>query len=302
MYEFDNETWHYGVTIFAGSVMSLMAGIVFGGLSAYGAYNVSTDSKNIKVSLCEYAEAEMIMSQFADNWLKRPSASWHCVMVFPFFQWPLESSQSWWEWDTRNLANYCRQASWLAWGQSRTRQSLLSNSRITQWCCTLITDFLIPLSHSLLMVFRLLLLIVAWLTARILLISRQGDVSWWTFAVNTPKPQFCVVSQLSCDQSLVWACNKCLTNICRSFDMSVLCGWSSILIWPWYYSLSVRSVKCDLTESRRSNNTIVFTSFIFKNVFYYWQLNKWQFFKIKFPSLFTRLGRLILLKKSTLFS
>ena len=34
--------------------MSLMAGLVFGGLSAYGAYNISNDSKDIKISLCEY--------------------------------------------------------------------------------------------------------------------------------------------------------------------------------------------------------------------------------------------------------
>ena len=37
----------------AGSVMSLMAGLVFGGLSAYGAYNVSNDPKDIKMSLSE---------------------------------------------------------------------------------------------------------------------------------------------------------------------------------------------------------------------------------------------------------
>lgn len=34
--------------------MSLMAGLVFGGLSAYGALNVSNDPSNIKISLCEY--------------------------------------------------------------------------------------------------------------------------------------------------------------------------------------------------------------------------------------------------------
>lgn len=34
--------------------MSLMAGLVFGGLSFYGAYNITYDSKDIKVSLCEY--------------------------------------------------------------------------------------------------------------------------------------------------------------------------------------------------------------------------------------------------------
>ncbi|MED6255549.1 hypothetical protein ATANTOWER_011308 [Ataeniobius toweri] len=34
-----------------GSVMSLIAGLVFGGFSAYGAYNVSNDPKNILASL-----------------------------------------------------------------------------------------------------------------------------------------------------------------------------------------------------------------------------------------------------------
>ncbi len=43
-----------GYVLFVGSVMSLMAGLVFGGLSAYGAYNISSDSRDIKVSLCEY--------------------------------------------------------------------------------------------------------------------------------------------------------------------------------------------------------------------------------------------------------
>lgn len=33
--------------------MSLIAGLFFGGLSAYGAYNVSNDPKNILVSLGE---------------------------------------------------------------------------------------------------------------------------------------------------------------------------------------------------------------------------------------------------------
>lgn len=34
--------------------MSLMAGLVFGGLSFYGAFNITYNSKDIKVSLCEY--------------------------------------------------------------------------------------------------------------------------------------------------------------------------------------------------------------------------------------------------------
>ncbi|TNN56159.1 Transmembrane protein 14C [Liparis tanakae] len=40
-----------------GSVMSLMAGLVFGVLAAYGAYNVSYDPKDIKVSLRKCVEA-----------------------------------------------------------------------------------------------------------------------------------------------------------------------------------------------------------------------------------------------------
>ncbi|XP_029305612.1 transmembrane protein 14A [Cottoperca gobio] len=44
-----------------GSVMSLMAGIVFGGLSAYGAYNVSADPKDIKVSLLTSGVLSLVM-------------------------------------------------------------------------------------------------------------------------------------------------------------------------------------------------------------------------------------------------
>ncbi|XP_053291955.1 transmembrane protein 14A [Pleuronectes platessa] len=44
-----------------GSVMSLMAGLVFGGLSAYGAYNVSNDPKDIKVSLIASGLLAVIM-------------------------------------------------------------------------------------------------------------------------------------------------------------------------------------------------------------------------------------------------
>ncbi|XP_034465545.1 transmembrane protein 14A [Hippoglossus hippoglossus] len=44
-----------------GSVMSLMAGLVFGGLSAYGAYNVSNDPKDIKVSLIASGTLAIIM-------------------------------------------------------------------------------------------------------------------------------------------------------------------------------------------------------------------------------------------------
>ncbi|KAK1905454.1 Transmembrane protein 14C [Dissostichus eleginoides] len=60
-----------------GSVMSLMAGLVFGGFSAYGAFNISYDPKDIKV--------------FADCWspfgpdgneiqeIRENSACWHHV-------------------------------------------------------------------------------------------------------------------------------------------------------------------------------------------------------------------------------
>lgn len=42
--------------------MSLMAGLVFGGLAAYGAYNITNDSKDIKVSLCEYTQVQFEMN------------------------------------------------------------------------------------------------------------------------------------------------------------------------------------------------------------------------------------------------
>ncbi|XP_054455651.1 transmembrane protein 14A [Anoplopoma fimbria] len=44
-----------------GSVMSLMAGLVFGWLSAYGAYNVSYDPKDIKVSLISSGVLSLVM-------------------------------------------------------------------------------------------------------------------------------------------------------------------------------------------------------------------------------------------------
>ncbi|XP_070696657.1 transmembrane protein 14A [Pempheris klunzingeri] len=44
-----------------GSVMSLMAGLVFGLLSAYGAYNTSNDSKDIKVSLLASGTLAVVM-------------------------------------------------------------------------------------------------------------------------------------------------------------------------------------------------------------------------------------------------
>ncbi|XP_030603522.1 transmembrane protein 14A [Archocentrus centrarchus] len=44
-----------------GSVMSLMAGLVFGGLSAFGAYIMSNDPKDIKVSLLASGVLAVIM-------------------------------------------------------------------------------------------------------------------------------------------------------------------------------------------------------------------------------------------------
>ncbi|XP_061601118.1 transmembrane protein 14A [Cololabis saira] len=43
------------------SVMSLMAGLVFGGLSAYGAYNISNDPKDIQVSFLSAGLLSVIM-------------------------------------------------------------------------------------------------------------------------------------------------------------------------------------------------------------------------------------------------
>ncbi|XP_042357645.1 transmembrane protein 14A [Plectropomus leopardus] len=44
-----------------GSVMSMMAGVVFGVLSAYGAYNISNDPKDIKVSLLTSGVLALVM-------------------------------------------------------------------------------------------------------------------------------------------------------------------------------------------------------------------------------------------------
>ncbi|XP_026164742.1 transmembrane protein 14A [Mastacembelus armatus] len=44
-----------------GSVMSLMAGIVFGALSTYGAYRVSNDPKDIKFSLLTSGVLSVVM-------------------------------------------------------------------------------------------------------------------------------------------------------------------------------------------------------------------------------------------------
>ncbi|XP_068579779.1 transmembrane protein 14A [Cebidichthys violaceus] len=50
-----------------GSVMSLMAGLVFGWLSAYGAYNVSYDPKDIKVSLLTSGALSLVMGMRYKN-------------------------------------------------------------------------------------------------------------------------------------------------------------------------------------------------------------------------------------------
>nr|XP_020458820.1 transmembrane protein 14A [Monopterus albus] len=44
-----------------GSVMSLVAGLIFGGLSAYGAYNISNDPKDIKLSLLSSGALAVVM-------------------------------------------------------------------------------------------------------------------------------------------------------------------------------------------------------------------------------------------------
>ena len=70
------------------SVMSLVAGLVFGGLSAYGAFNLTNDPKDIKISLCEY---ESLVSFSEIIWLSLCSVH---VMVFYCFQLPQDSSLS----------------------------------------------------------------------------------------------------------------------------------------------------------------------------------------------------------------
>uniref|UniRef100_A0AAZ1X8H3 Transmembrane protein 14A n=1 Tax=Oreochromis aureus TaxID=47969 RepID=A0AAZ1X8H3_OREAU len=49
------------------SVMSLMAGLVFGGLSAFGAYNITNDPKDIKVSLLSSGVLAVIMGMRYKN-------------------------------------------------------------------------------------------------------------------------------------------------------------------------------------------------------------------------------------------
>lgn len=74
------------VYMITGSVMSLMAGLVFGGLAAYGALNVSNDPRDIKVSLCEYGSIHPNMPTGC-NIL---SESRHSVPSLSL-QWPLDS-------------------------------------------------------------------------------------------------------------------------------------------------------------------------------------------------------------------
>ncbi|XP_034041357.1 transmembrane protein 14A [Thalassophryne amazonica] len=44
-----------------GSVMSLMAGLIFGGLSAYGAYNISKNTSDIKISFLTAGILSLVM-------------------------------------------------------------------------------------------------------------------------------------------------------------------------------------------------------------------------------------------------
>ncbi|XP_047458502.1 transmembrane protein 14A [Mugil cephalus] len=44
-----------------GSVMSLVAGLVFGSFSAYGAYNISNDPKDIKILLLSSGVLAVVM-------------------------------------------------------------------------------------------------------------------------------------------------------------------------------------------------------------------------------------------------
>lgn len=80
-----------------GSVMSLMAGLVFGLLSAYGAFNVSNNPSDIKYSLREYTWACPDPYKMISCWV-----CWH-IHVSYLFQLLLESFHLWWDRDTRNL-------------------------------------------------------------------------------------------------------------------------------------------------------------------------------------------------------
>uniref|UniRef100_A0A669BNN7 Transmembrane protein 14A n=1 Tax=Oreochromis niloticus TaxID=8128 RepID=A0A669BNN7_ORENI len=57
----------YSLVWTPGSVMSLMAGLVFGGLSAFGAYNITNDPKDIKVSLLSSGVLAVIMGMRYKN-------------------------------------------------------------------------------------------------------------------------------------------------------------------------------------------------------------------------------------------
>lgn len=80
------------VYVFTGSVMSLMAGLVFGGLSAYGALNLSIDPRDIKISFCKYGSVHSNMPTGCNILSKS------CCVVPPLcLQWPLDSCRLSWE-------------------------------------------------------------------------------------------------------------------------------------------------------------------------------------------------------------
>lgn len=114
------------------------------------------------------------MCWVSDKWLKHPACVMSRWFLFLFFQWPLESSPLWWERDTRSLENLCLLALWRGWGQSQT-----CSTCIWLWNdVTHLLNSLISLSHSLLMVFRLLLLFMAWAEER-----HRPD---WGLSTNKP--------------------------------------------------------------------------------------------------------------------
>lgn len=142
--------------------MSLIAGLVFGGLSAYGAYNISNNPKNIQVSLRKHASMRLYRQAFKLVFFYF-SFIYHVI----FFQLLRESSQSWWDWDTRSLGNWCLQALLQGWGLDQNcimkKILLMQSNRWETFCWISSFSYFIRLfSHSLLMVFRLLLLIVVW--------------------------------------------------------------------------------------------------------------------------------------------
>lgn len=61
--------------------MSLVAGLVFGGLSAYGAFNISNDPKNIKVSLCKCVQNYIFVDLSQENSYTHVNI-WFCGFSF----------------------------------------------------------------------------------------------------------------------------------------------------------------------------------------------------------------------------